>query len=648
MQAAAGRKGRLGLVIGVLAVLHGGDALWPGALDAASAQVTDRLFRLRIDSERFRPAYDGSVVHVDITDRTVSSIEGGYLTRRHDATLVAALAESAAQFHDTIYRAPLEPDQDAALIEATREAGNVYYGVALGLFRPHGEPVEGDGRPEIDGFRWRGVRVEGDASALPAAKLVLPTFPGLAGAARGLGFLDVAPDADGVYRRVALIARYGDDFFPSESLRVVCDVLGVTPDRVVVRPGDAIALEGARMPGESEPRTLEIPIDAAGRTVVNFLGPWERMQHHEMISILDDVEEFSLEAVQGDFEGKVAVVSMAVTGQADVGPTPIDPLYPRGGIHATVIHSALTESFLRELGPWRTFLAFEVPLVLLCLAAAAYLGSLAFTLSMLGLGAAAAGLGAWLFLGADRIVDLARPIAALGASTLALVAHQSWTEARHRLALRSVFDAYFPPSIVDKVMRRPERLTEMVQEKELTILFSDIVGFTSHSSRVPASQVQKLLNEYFEAMVDIVFKHGGTVDKFIGDGLMVFFGDPAEQEDHALRCVEAAREMQEKARSLHRDWEANGHMPLEIRIGINTGKVAVGNMGSERRVSYTVLGRSVNVAARLESAAPVGGILISKRTADLVDGRVPVSPLEPIRVKGIDEPLEVYEVPLAA
>jgi len=193
-------------------------------------------------------------------------------------------------------------------------------------------------------------------------------------------------------------------------------------------------------------------------------------------------------------------------------------------------------------------------------------------------------------------------------------------------------------------MVNPSLVTAAGQKKELTILFSDIKSFTTYSSTLSPDEIQRLLNEYFEAMVEIVFKYEGTVDKFIGDGLMVFFGDPEPQPDHAVRCVKAAIEMQRKCRELKERWVREGKFPLMVRIGINTGSVVVGNMGSERRLSYTVLGADVNLAQRLEANAPVEGILISQRTYELVRDHVPTRALDPIKVKGLDEAVRVYGV----
>jgi adenylate cyclase len=145
-------------------------------------------------------------------------------------------------------------------------------------------------------------------------------------------------------------------------------------------------------------------------------------------------------------------------------------------------------------------------------------------------------------------------------------------------------------------------------------------------------------------MVEVVFSYQGTVDKYIGDGLMVFFGDPETQPDHALRCVRAAMEMQKRTSELRARWEKSGGFPISIRIGINTGEVVVGNMGSSRRMAYTVLGSAVNLAQRLESNAPVGGILISQRTYDLIGEEIPARPTGPLKIKGFDELISAYEV----
>jgi adenylate cyclase len=249
-----------------------------------------------------------------------------------------------------------------------------------------------------------------------------------------------------------------------------------------------------------------------------------------------------------------------------------------------------------------------------------------------------------MFLGGNVILDLISPMTMMVVGFTSVSAYRYINEEKAKEVLRRSFESYFPPGVVRRIMLNPNLITVGGQKKELTILFSDIKSFTHYSSTMAADTIQKMLNEYFEAMVDIVFKYEGTVDKFIGDGLMVFFGDPEPQSDHALRCVKAAIEMQQKCRRLKAEWQKPGLFELKIRVGVNTGQVVVGNMGSARRLSYTVLGAPVNMAQRLESNAPVEGIMISERTWELVKDHVKTRPLPPVQVKGIDEPVIVHEV----
>ena len=250
------------------------------------------------------------------------------------------------------------------------------------------------------------------------------------------------------------------------------------------------------------------------------------------------------------------------------------------------------------------------------------------------------------FLFGNRILNVPRPVIIMLLATLVVAAYHYHLQSKSKAVLRNTFDAYFPPSVVDKIMAHPEQLASSAQKKELTILFSDIVGFTRHTATIEAGHVRHLLNEYFERMIEIVFKHEGTLDKFIGDGLMVFFGDPEQQDDHAERAVRAAIEMQQAARELAQVWARRGDMPLSIRVGVNSGEVIVGNMGSSKRLSYTALGEPVNLAQRRETSAPAGGVLISTRTHELLGGKIPAERREPVRVKGFDHPIEVYEVPV--
>jgi adenylate cyclase len=628
-------------------VVHLLSWLLPNVFDPWNAQTVDQLFVFRSNIASLAPAYDTTIVHVDLGDNSIKQLPNFYLNRSHYAQVVRNLGEMgvAAQIWDYVFPARSNPEEDSLFIRGTAFARKVYYGLAFELGA--GPLPEEKTFPEIkeylDQTKWN-VKVDGDVSDFYGASKALITFPELARAGAGLGYLSIRFDRDGVFRRVPLLVRYAGAFYPSFPFRCMCDYLSVPPENIIVRPGKDVTLKNAKRPG-GPPHDIVIPIDRHGNMVINYVGSWERMRHIDFATVLrlsddrDEMETFS----ESIFKGSIAVVSQTSTGSSDVGPVPTDNNFPLSGLHANVLHTILTENFLTE------FTDFQMLFVELLLLVTVLV--FAFTLSSRGLryGTALLLIGylagsALLFLYANVIVNIIRPSLMIVGSVFTIIAYRYINEEKEKESLRRSFEAYFPPSVVKRIMANPEMIYAAGQKKELTIMFSDIKSFTTYSSTMSPEAIQKSLDEYFGAMVDIVFKYEGTVDKFIGDGLMVFYGDPEPQADHALRCVKAAIEMQIKCRELKTKWAAEGKFPLKIRIGINTGPVVVGNMGSSRRLSYTVLGSVVNLTQRLEANAPVEGIMISARTYEFVKDHVATKPLEPIKVKGLDQPIPVYEV----
>ncbi len=623
--------------------------VFPAVFQPWNAQIVDRLFVFRSESDAFKPRYDSTVVHIDLSDRTIESLENFYFSRAHYAQVTRNLGEMqvAAQVWDYIFpkRVSEDPAEDNALIEATASARNAYFGLKFNLSLEEPPPTTSTrplDREYLHQTSWA-VKMEGNPDHMYWASRATATMAEVAEVSRGLGYLSLRFDQDGVFRRAPLLVRYGQSYYPSLAFRVACDFLGVTPDRISVVPGKEIVLAGAARPG-GKPHDIAIPVDEQCNIFISWVGAWPRMLHYDFAAILrasDDRDE--MELYGEELGGKIAVVSEVATGSADVGPVPTDNNFPLSGLHANVISSIVSEQFLREVtGLPMVAIEVLVLIVLYALALRVSSRSLALITVLLLVGYFAVASGLFLFSGV--IVNILRPVLIIVFSMFSIVAFRYFTEEKNKEALRRSFEAYFPPSVVKRIMANPDLITAGGQKKELTIMFSDIKSFTTHSSTLSPDEIQKLLNEYFGAMVDIVFKYQGTVDKFIGDGLMVFFGDPEPQADHALRCVKAGIEMQKKTRELKSKWEAEGKFPLKIRIGINTGSVVVGNMGSKRRLSYTVLGSDVNLAQRLESSAPVEGIMISQRTYEQVKDHVPTRQLEPIRVKGLEEPISVWEV----
>jgi adenylate cyclase len=620
--------------------------LFPGPFETLNSRVFDSFFQVRSSIGALRPPYDGTVVHIDLNDTAVRKLKTYYLTRSQYAQVIRNLSKmrTAAQAYDLIFAAETNQADDQSIIRAASEAGNVYFGMALGL-GPPGEARSDRIAPEIsrylDRTKWN-ITVEGDPRELYTGTRPLITFPPLAEASRGIGFLSLKADRDGVIRRVPLLVRYEGGFYPSLPFRLVCDYLGAGPEQITIKPGSYIRIAGARAPGK-DAQDLCIPIDKEGSMIINFIGPWGQMRHYNFEQI------FSASGDRDDFEmwteeltGKIAVVSDVSTGATDLGAVPVDTVFPLSGLHANVIQTILSGAFLSEVGRG------GMPAMELGMVAAIFLLACLFSPAFFTAGAALLIIGYMvaslaLFLEYGLMLNTVRPTISSACAALLILAFRYLHDSREKDALRRSFESYFPPQVVRRILADPAMISRG-QRKELTILFSDIKDFTAHSSSYSPDRIRGFLNDYFETMGDIVFAYSGTIDKYIGDGLMVFFGDPEPAPDHALRCVQAAVEMQKKARELSERWVREGGFPVHIRIGINTGEVVVGNMGSSRRLSYTVLGSAVNLAKRLESSSPVDGILISQRTRDLIAPFVAARLFGEIQVKGLEVPVRAYVV----
>lgn len=607
-------------------------------------QATDRLFLLRRTLQP--PPYDSTIIHIDIGNSSVQKLSY-YFPRRLHAQLIelAKNASFSALAYDIIFAQRIGTVDDTLLLTASSSWGKMYVPVAFSLESSPGKFVNDspDGVRYLDSTAWT-LQADHVDQFYNAGQSLL-TWPELSATARGVGFISVEADLDGVFRRVPLLIRYKDKFYPSMVFRLACDVLKVTQDRIIVQGGTSIVLRDA-LTRSGTRHDLEIPIDERGNMAINWIGPWEAMTHVSFSRVLEVAEDRDeIDAFAERFRGCLAFVGDNSTGISDIGPTPFEEKFVLVGLHANTLNTLLTESFLHQL-PRIWFIAINVLIVLCLIACSVRFSSVGFTISSLVFIALYIALAAAGFVYQNITVSIIQPPLAVFVSLLSVLVYRYLTEEKEKEQLRARFESYFPPAVVKQMLENPDVLTTAPRIENITIMFSDIKSFTTHSSRMTPEEISSTLSEYFEAMTAIVFKYGGTVDKFIGDGLMVFYGAPEPQQDHAVRCVQAAIEMQKKCRELKERWEPVGRLPLKIRIGINAGAVVVGDLGSERRKEYTVIGSDVNLAQRLESNAPVEGILISEVVYHLIKDVIRTIPRDPILVKGLETPILVHEVPV--
>jgi adenylate cyclase len=243
-------------------------------------------------------------------------------------------------------------------------------------------------------------------------------------------------------------------------------------------------------------------------------------------------------------------------------------------------------------------------------------------------------------------MNLIYPVLTMMTIYLGITVYRYVTEEREKKKIRGAFQYYLTPSVVNEILKDPAKLKLGGDKKHLSVMFSDIRGFTTISEKLSPEELVRLLNEYLTAMTDIVFKYEGLLDKYIGDAIMAVFGAPLEQPDHALRACRTGLEMMAKLQELRAKWAAEGRPDVDIGVGINSGDMVVGNMGSEMRFDYTVMGDSVNLASRLEGTNKEYGthIILSEFTYEIVKAELYCRELDAVRVKGKKRPVRLYEL----
>jgi len=622
---------------------------WAIALGAAGIRgdwnnrLNDLFFQLRYrlrGTEKIIP----SIGHVDLSDSELRALALKSGDRRDFARLVKVLstAGAASIIFDINFPEQGLTDGDAAFVAAVAAAGNV---ILPALLPPADyNKLSAPSPTGVDPLtRWLWHPKVNVSGTPPEARSSTLSFSDLTAAARGVGHFNSEPDPDGVYRRMPLLIRYADGYLPGLGLRAATDALQVDPSTIEVSFGTEIRLPAAKMP-DGTTRDVSIPIDRNGRMIVDFAEPWGTGFPRYSFAGLLEAENDTDKADQAAsvIDGAHVLVADITTSGADYGPAPFERVYPKAGIHLNILNSILSNRFLRAPAWW--------VVLLLNAAFAALVWFLVWRLrplacSLLSLLAWAALVAAefWLFTADGIMPTLAAPTLGVVLLLIVVNVYRFLLSEREKLAFRLRMERYFAPKLMTKILANQGRLMT-ADQKVITILFSDISGFTSWSTTQTPDAIHRTLNEYFEVMTEIVFRHEGTVDKFIGDGLMAFFGDPLPQRDHALRAVQTAIEMQQALRGLRERWAAEGRAQLHIRIGINTGEAVVGDMGSRRIMAYTAIGANINLGSRLESKAPVDGVLVSAAVHDAVKDAVGTRFAGSITAKGISEDFDTWEV----
>jgi len=467
-------------------------------------------------------------------------------------------------------------------------------------------------------------------------------FPELVEASRGVGVVEFSPDRDGVYRRTRLIRHYGEAAFPTLSLAGLLDRY----EPLGERPGELL-LQG------KDGTTRQVPLLADENYLIKMYQEFPIYSMSGLLASMQRLLQGELSDLPLDpalFADKVVYVGASAVGVEDLKTTALGRLAPGVLLHASIYANIIQNDFLRTLPHWGD-VAITAVLALI-------VAALVLLNARPGVQTGGPLLLLLLFLPAiqfaysqNLVLTVATPLFAMGCSWIGAYAWVSATEGRDKRKIRRMLGQYVSPAILESVVDRSKAgvlRAEVGSRENLTILFSDIRGFTSLSESLPAEQVVELLNGYFSVMVDIIFQRQGTLDKFIGDAIMAFWGAPLKADDHPLRGVLAALEMRDGLVQYNAELVERGLRPLAIGIGLHTGEMILGNIGSEKKLDYTVIGDNVNLGSRLEGLTKAYGcsVIISETVEVAVRETILCRMVDNVRVKGKKLPVRIYE-PLA-
>jgi adenylate cyclase len=553
---------------------------------AAATRLRERL--------RAVGAPDGVLREVDATIQAAD----------HDRALADAIAASGRVVLPSLFNLSMEPPRQAP--------------------ERHGQPLK-SALVRFKHYDDRGLfpPVNADTAGLP--------IPALLAASQGLGHVNMLPDSDGTTRWEALVVEYAGHYYPSLALETVRVAAGLEPTALALDFGTALAL------GE-----VEIPVDARARVLIGYAGPAHSFAHLSAVDVL--AGRIPSERVRD----RIVFVGGTAEGTYDLRVTPFSPVLPGVEKHANMAANILDGRFLVRpplVELFEGLAAVVLPFVLAWLLPRLRpIPSFGVTL-VLGVGVLG---GAHLAFRQGLWLPAVYPAVAIAVTFVGVTVFRFFTEERQRLWTKRAFQQYVSPEVVDRIVEDPAALQFGGEVRNLTVLFADIRDFTGFTERHDPHEVVAMLREHFTRLTNRVLEEGGTLDKYIGDAIMAIFGAPVPVANHAERACRAAWRMVEEAERLRDKWQGEGREPFRIGVGINTGEMVVGNLGSEQLFTYTVAGDEVNLGARLEALnkehTTTRPIIISESTYEAARNAIEARVLGEVKVRGKTRPVVIHEL----
>lgn len=468
---------------------------------------------------------------------------------------------------------------------------------------------------------------------------------------KGTGYINSTPETDGFLRKASLVSQHKGQFYPSLALETVrlyldlkviqlttkdLDVFRGTRGMMGVKPGrEEITIDKhGRIMGHY------IPTDEYGRILVPYKGPAKSYPYVSATDLLHDQFEPEM------FDSAIVLIGTSAVGNADLRSTPVGVQYPGVEVHANVIDALIYPKNIPSEPDWMVAGIFALLLLVgLSLSVALpRLGPLSIALNGVAIIFVLLIIDYYAWSVQKTSLPMATTLMLAFTLTILNIAVGYFSESNRRKQIKGIFDQYVPPAHIDEMLEHPELLDTSGIRKEMTVLFSDIRSFTTISEKLTANELAILLSRYFSPITKSIFDHNGTIDKYVGDMVMAFWNAPLNDEHHVANAIKCAFDMLDITASLSREFEKEGWPEIKVGVGLNTGEMNVGDMGSEYRRAYTVLGDAVNLGSRLESLTKFYGVdLLVNETCVAHCPDMTFRPIDKVRVKGKDKAVSIFE-----
>ena len=577
------------------------------------------------------------IVIVDLDGRSLSKLGKVYQWPRSYYThVINYLNEGGALLigFDIIFDKDIwRPDLDQKFVQAVQNAGNVYSALYLGgsdsaSFRY----VMDKEPPQFEAEKFYYLLPPKDMERFRSEERFDNEYFALLNASRGVGHVNFRADLDGVVRSIHLFTRFNNHLYPTLTFGMYLDAMGIDSMAVNAEGNKLQLFRGGEL-------VNAVPVDSHGNMEITYFGGYKTFRYVSFYDVLKKrlPKEY--------FENKIILIGTSLAGLYDLRSVPMQPSFPGVEIHANIMYTLLTQQYVNKISPAASFLIIAGIGIFLGIILS-FLGPIISILFTLLFAVAYTFYAGYIFFTDNLWIEMVNPFITMLFTFAGVYLYRFATEEKNKRFIRSTFSHFVTKSVVDELLANPDKIKLGGEKKVCTVFFSDVAGFTTISEQLTPEELVHLLNEYLTQMTNIVFDYNGMLDKYEGDAIMAVFGAPIAKGNHAYEACAASLDMQEKLAQMREFWKKQGRPQLTVRCGVNTGPMVVGNMGSETRFDYTVMGDAVNLGARLEPANKEYNtqIMIGHETYKMAGDLIYARQLDLLRVKGKTEPVKVYEL----